>query len=65
MTFAPGKHYSFDDSLSSANNLRRLGIFDLRRMDMTVPPRTIRRSRFRHGSSSDPRINTNSPLNYS
>ena len=40
LTFAPGKHYSFDDSLSSANNLRRLGIFDLRRMDMTVPPRS-------------------------
>lgn len=40
LTYVPGKRYSIEDSASSASNLNRLGIFDLRRMDMKVPPRT-------------------------
>ncbi len=39
LTYAPGKRYSTEDSASSASNLNRLGIFDLRSMDMKVPPR--------------------------
>jgi outer membrane protein assembly factor BamA len=40
LTYAPGKRYSTEDSVSSASNLNRLGIFDLRLMDMKVPRRT-------------------------
>jgi outer membrane protein assembly factor BamA len=40
LTYAPGKRYSIEDSASSASNLNRLGIFDLRLMDMKVPRRT-------------------------
>lgn len=39
LTYAPGKRYSIEDSASSASNLNRLGIFDLRSMDMKVPRR--------------------------
>jgi len=38
LTYAPGKRFSVEDSAASASNLNRLGIFDLRRMDMPVPP---------------------------
>ncbi|MEW6510270.1 MAG: BamA/TamA family outer membrane protein [Bacteroidota bacterium] len=40
LTYVPGQHYSVEDSLTSASNLNRLGIFDLRRMDMIVPARS-------------------------
>ncbi|HXX64659.1 MAG TPA: POTRA domain-containing protein, partial [Bacteroidota bacterium] len=40
LTYTPGKHYSVEDSASSASNLNRLGIFDLRQMSMSVPPRS-------------------------
>jgi outer membrane protein insertion porin family len=40
LTYVPGKRYSIEDSVSSASNLNRLGIFDLRSMDMRVPRRT-------------------------
>jgi outer membrane protein assembly factor BamA len=39
LTYVPGKRYSIEDSSSSASNLNRLGIFDLRAMDMNVPQR--------------------------
>jgi len=39
LAYTPGQYYSTDDSVTSVSNLNRLGIFDLRRMDMTVPPR--------------------------
>jgi outer membrane protein assembly factor BamA len=39
LTYVPGKRYSIEDSSSSASNLNRLGIFDLRLMDMKVPRR--------------------------
>jgi len=39
LTYGPGKRYSIEDSAASASNLNRLGIFDLRRMDMIVPRR--------------------------
>jgi len=37
LTYVPGKRYSTWDSAYSASNLNRLGIFDLRSMDMNVP----------------------------
>jgi outer membrane protein assembly factor BamA len=40
LTYAPGQQYSVEDSATSVSNLNRLGIFDLRRMDMRVPPRS-------------------------
>jgi len=40
LTYVPGKRYSIEDSAASASNLNRLGIFDLRSMDMRVPPRS-------------------------
>ncbi len=40
LTYAPGKRYSIEDSAASASNLNRLGIFDLRSMDMIVPRRS-------------------------
>ena len=39
LTYVPGKRYSIEDSASSASNLNRLGIFDLRLLDMNVPRR--------------------------
>jgi outer membrane protein assembly factor BamA len=39
LTYTPGKRYSIEDSNSSASNLNRLGVFDLRVMDMKVPRR--------------------------
>ena len=39
LTYTPGKRFSVEDSASSASNLNRLGIFDLRAMDMRVPRR--------------------------
>ncbi len=39
LTYVPGKRYSIEDSASSASNLNRLGIFDLRLMDMKIPRR--------------------------
>jgi outer membrane protein insertion porin family len=40
LTYVPGKRYSIEDSVSSASNLNRLGIFDLRSMDMRIPLRS-------------------------
>ncbi|HTY58409.1 MAG TPA: BamA/TamA family outer membrane protein [Bacteroidota bacterium] len=40
LTYVPGKRYSIEDSAASASNLNRLGIFDLRAMDMKVPRRS-------------------------
>jgi outer membrane protein assembly factor BamA len=40
LTYVPGKRYSIEDSASSASNLNRLGIFDLRLMDMKIPRRS-------------------------
>jgi outer membrane protein assembly factor BamA len=39
LAYVPGQRYSVEDSITSVSNLNRLGIFDLRRMDMHVPPR--------------------------
>ena len=39
LTYTPGKRFSIEDSAASASNLNRLGIFDLRGMDMIVPRR--------------------------
>ncbi len=40
LTYVPGQHYSVEDSVTSVSNLNRLGIFDLRRMSLLVPPRS-------------------------
>jgi outer membrane protein assembly factor BamA len=40
LTYTPGQRYSVEDSVTSVSNLNRLGIFDLRRMSLLVPPRT-------------------------
>lgn len=40
LAYVPGQHYSVEDSVTSVSNLNRLGIFDLRRMNLLVPPRS-------------------------
>ena len=40
LAYVPGQQYSVEDSAISVSNLNRLGIFDLRRMDMRIPARS-------------------------